>query len=65
MAAIDHNKHLNRPVATNSSGEVIYAMAYNRRSKRFVPTKVLVSKEYKYIPDLITRVFMENALLVL
>ena len=60
LAVIDHNKHLNRPAATNQAGEVVRARAFNRRTKRYVPTVVPVSKQYNYIHDLMKMVFLER-----
>ena len=60
LAAIDHNKHLNRKPAKTQAGETIKGKAFNKRTKRFVPVDILEPKKYAYIDELLVSVFMER-----
>ena len=60
LAVLDHNAHVKRAAATNSSGEQIYHRKYRRQSKKWDVTPVKENKHYKYIPQLIAAIFTQR-----
>jgi len=56
LAALDHNQHSGRTQAKRADGELRYHRKWIRRSKRWTICPVLVDKEYKHVPALMSAV---------
>ena len=56
LAVIDYNAHVERPIATNKEGEVIYHRKYRKQTKKWDITPVRCQKKYSYMKDLVAEI---------
>ena len=54
LAAIDHNMHLYRPLATTKEGKEIFKLKYSKRTKSHHAEPVKIQKDYCYIPSILS-----------
>lgn len=54
LAAIDHNRHSQRPQKKTADGKLCYRRKWLRRSKRWTAVPELVPKTHSYIPKLLS-----------
>ncbi|KAL3874220.1 hypothetical protein ACJMK2_037265 [Sinanodonta woodiana] len=56
LAAIDHNRHINRPSIVNRDGTLRYQRSFNKKSRRWSAYPVKEDKSYDYITELMEKV---------
>lgn len=61
MAAVDHNYHLDRELATNDDEEPVVSRKYRQRTKQWTVEFIKEDKDYEYIPMLLARIFRLRA----
>lgn len=52
LAVLDYNAHLQREIAKNKQGGVVYQRKYRKQTKKWDVTPVRTKKEYKYMDKL-------------
>ncbi|XP_065070312.1 uncharacterized protein LOC135695242 [Rhopilema esculentum] len=60
LAAIDHNIHLNRPLAITKDGKQCFKRKYNKNSRKFTAEPVKEQKSYSYIPYCLAKIVVER-----
>ena len=60
LAAIDHNIHLNRPLAITQDGKQCFKRKYNKNSRKFTAEPVKEQKSYSYIPYCLAKIVIER-----
>ena len=53
LAVIDYNAHVEREVARNREGDIIYHRKYRKQTKKWDVTPVRCRKDYTYMNELI------------
>ena len=61
LAAIDFNEHRVREFDRKEDGSQKYRALYSKQTRQWRPAPVLKPKEYKYIPNLILKIFQKRA----
>ena len=54
---IDYNVHVERPIARNKGGDIIYHRKYRKQTKKWDVTPVRYPKNYCYMKDLVAEIF--------
>ena len=60
LAAIDWNFHIGLPQKKSQSGEDIVTRKYNPRTRQWDVKKVKCTKDYTYVPVLISRIIRKR-----
>ena len=61
LAAIDFNEHRTREFDKKEDGSQKYRALYSKRTRQWRPAPVLKPKEYRYIPNLLLKIFQKRA----
>ena len=61
LAAIDFNEHRVREFDRKEDGSQKYRALYSKQTRQWRPAPVHKPKEYKYIPNLILKIFQKRA----
>ncbi|XP_028418570.1 uncharacterized protein LOC114544015 isoform X1 [Dendronephthya gigantea] len=60
LAALDFNHHRGRAPATTADGKERYGRKFSKRTQQWCRVRVLVPKEFSYIPELMQKVFIKR-----
>ena len=60
IIGLDHNIHINRPIKEPKEGTVYYHRVWRKRTKHWDVIPVKVTKEYKYIPELMQKILTKH-----
>ena len=61
LAAINFNQHRIRESDKKGDGSQKYRVLYSKRTRQGRPAPVLKPKEYKYVPNLLLKIFQKRA----
>ena len=56
LAVIDYNVYVERPIARNKEGDIIYHRKYRKQTKKWDVTPVQCPKKYSYMKDLVAEI---------